>query len=153
MVLADKQGQPITNAATGAQANVQLFPATLSDMLEYISIPGSQPNINWNNFGSPNAAAATPAAFGAQFNPYPHLFAAATSGTSSPIHAHLFMQLRAMAPFAVPTNSSTLGPSSMVPPPVGLSITMNQSSHSIKNDADILCQMGIRAGKFDLSLN
>ncbi|VUZ43875.1 unnamed protein product [Hymenolepis diminuta] len=141
MVLTDKQGHPITNAATGVQANVQLSPATLADMVDFISIPGTQSSINWSTVGTANAAAAA-AAFVAQVNPYPHLFAAAASGAASPLHTHLFMQMRAVAPFA--TNTSPL---SVLPTPAaGLTITAAQSPSSIKTDADILCQTGVRAG-------
>nr|CDS30038.1 hypothetical protein HmN_000912900 [Hymenolepis microstoma] len=140
MVLADRQGQPITNSATGVQANVQLSPATIADLVDFISIPGSQSSINWSNVGMANAAAAA-AAFGAQLNPYPHLFAAA-SGAASSLHTHLFMQLRAVAPFV--TNTT---PSSVLPTPAaGLTITTAQSPPSVKSDADILCQTTIRTG-------
>ncbi|VDN97655.1 unnamed protein product [Rodentolepis nana] len=143
MVLAERQGQPITNAATGVQANVQLSPATLADLVDFISIPGSQSSINWSNVGTANAAAAV-AAFGAQLNPYPHLFAAAGSGAASSLHTHLFMQLRAVAPFV--TNAT---PSSVLPTPAeGLTFTAAQSPPSVKSDADILCQATIRTGNF-----
>lgn len=133
MVLADKQGQVITNAATGAQSNVQLSLATVADMVDFINIPGLQPSIDWSNSTSAATAATATTSFGAQLNPY-HPFSSA-----SPLHAHLVMQLLAVTPFANPTPMTII-------PATGLTITASQSYPTVKTDADTLCQTGIHAG-------
>ncbi|KAM7536356.1 hypothetical protein Aperf_G00000080623 [Anoplocephala perfoliata] len=132
MVLAAKQGQAITNASTGAQSNVQLSLATVADMVDFITIPGLQPSIDWNG-STATVAAAAPATFGATLSPY-LLFSSAT-----PLQTHLVMQLRAVTPFTNPTPMTII-------PSTNLTITASQSLPTVSTDADTLCQTGIHAG-------
>ncbi|KAL5102646.1 RNA-binding protein fusilli [Taenia crassiceps] len=49
MVMANKQGQSITNAATGVQTKVQLSRTTSAELLDFVSYPAAQPTLSWDN--------------------------------------------------------------------------------------------------------
>ncbi|VDM33109.1 unnamed protein product [Hydatigera taeniaeformis] len=123
MVMANKQGQTITNAATGAQTNVQLSRATSAEVLDFVSYPITQPPLNWNN----NVG------FSGHVNSY-HLLPG-----SDALYAPLLMHLRSVTPFATPelfTEAQKTGVA--LPPP--------QTTSTVTVDTGFLCQSGIRAG-------
>ncbi|KAL5961193.1 RNA-binding protein fusilli [Taenia solium] len=90
MVMANKQGQTITNAATGAQTKVHLSRPTSAEILDFVSYSATQPTPNWNNT----------AGFGNCVNSY-HLLPGPAA-----LYAPLLMQLRGVAPFTTPENRS-----------------------------------------------
>ncbi len=57
MVVANKQGHPMTSAATGIQTVIQLSLAGPAETADFVSIPGSQPAINWSATLTPLSAA------------------------------------------------------------------------------------------------
>ncbi|VDK23709.1 unnamed protein product [Taenia asiatica] len=123
MVMANKQGQTITNAATGAQTKVHLSRPTSAEILDFVSYPAAQPTLNWNNT----------AGFGTHVNSY-HLLPGPAA-----LYAPLLMQLRGVAPFTTPEVLTSAQKA-------GFALTTPQATSTIKVDTDILCWSGIRAG-------
>uniref|UniRef100_A0A5K3FD00 RRM domain-containing protein n=1 Tax=Mesocestoides corti TaxID=53468 RepID=A0A5K3FD00_MESCO len=114
LVVASKQGHPIMCATTGAQTCVQLSQATPAETVDFVSIPGSQPAVNWT----------TTAAFSA----VPHACQFLPSGLAAP----LIMQLGGLSPFLTATTVTTTTGG-------GFKANPRPTSSMLNIDSDLFC--------------